>query len=38
MVPAPGGEVGQAGGEETTQLNSIYFIYFPCGIGGGLMA
>lgn len=33
MVPAPRGEVGQAGGEEATQLNSIYLFIFLVGIG-----
>lgn len=37
MVPAPRGEVGQAGGEGATQLNSIYLFIFLVGIGSGLM-
>lgn len=38
MVPAPHGEVGQAGGERATKLNSIYLFIFLVGIGGGIMA
>lgn len=37
MVPAPRGEVGQAGGEGATRLNSIYLFIFLVGIGSGLM-